>query len=409
MDSFRVWVVSELYFPEETSTGYYLTRIAERLAADVPVGVICSQPTYSARGTRAPVREERNGVRIQRCRGTTLNKDFLLFRMANSLTFAISVFFNSLIRFRRRDVVLVVTNPPVLPFAVMGACRWRGARIVLLIHDVYPEALEAARMIRPASFISRFISLRSRKLLDRADRIVVLGRDMAALVTRKSSVPPSRVVTVSNWADTEEIRPSAPSQNELLRRLGLEGKFVFQYSGNMGRTHDLETLLACARVLKTDPRFHLLLIGAGAKRQAAEKTALGMGLDNVTFLPPVSRRELPVSLNACHVAVVSLVPGMAGVSVPSRIYNIMAAGKPIIALADEDSEPALVVREERIGWVSPPGKVAPAVAAIKEALENPGKLIEMGLRARTASERSYSREAVLDRYRNVIEEMRDGG
>src|SRR5450759_3845186 len=166
-----IWVISELYYPEETGTGYFLTKIAEGLARYYTVGVLCSQPTYSARGVRAPVREQHKGVSIQRCRGTTLNKDVLIFRLINLITISASVFFNAWLRIGKQDVVLVVTNPPLLPFLVSWVCRLREAKCLLLIHDVYPEVLIAAGMARTSSILARGVSWFTRRLYQSVTRI----------------------------------------------------------------------------------------------------------------------------------------------------------------------------------------------------------------------------------------------
>src|SRR4030095_1110496 len=137
----RLWVVTELYYPEETSTGYYLTRIAEGLAVDFDVKALCGQPNYSARGTVAPKREVHNGVEIFRAAGTTLDKNVIVFRLMNMFTLGISIFLKALRNFRRGDKVLVVTTPPSMPFVVALAALAKGSSYTLLIHDNYPEIL----------------------------------------------------------------------------------------------------------------------------------------------------------------------------------------------------------------------------------------------------------------------------
>src|SRR4051794_15542697 len=141
-------MISELYYPEETSTGYVLTKIAEGLADRYSVHALCSQPTYSARGQRAPARETHNGVKIERVWGVTLNKDVLWQRLLNAVTISSSMFVRALQRLERGDVVLVVTNPPLLPIVTVAACKIRGASSVLIVHDVYPNVLIASRIAR---------------------------------------------------------------------------------------------------------------------------------------------------------------------------------------------------------------------------------------------------------------------
>src|SRR5215212_3629233 len=177
----RLWIVTELYYPEETSTGYYLTRIAEGLADDFDVKALCGQPTYSARGIVAPKHEIHNGVEIFRASGTTLDKNVIVFRLLNMLTLGLSVFFKALRNFRAGDKVLVVTTPPTMPFVVALATLLKGASYTLLIHDNYPEILIAVGKANPGSLLAKAISFFNRWLYKYAAKIIVVGRDMHEL------------------------------------------------------------------------------------------------------------------------------------------------------------------------------------------------------------------------------------
>jgi colanic acid biosynthesis glycosyl transferase WcaI len=401
----RVWVVSELYYPEDTSTGYFLTKIAEGLACHFPLNVLCGRPTYAARGIRTSSREQRHGVNIRRCRGTTLNKDVLLFRMLNLLTVGFSIFSQALFSIRRTDLVLVVTNPPLLPYLLALACRLKRARLLLLIHDVYPEVLVATGLVRPGSVLTRMMGTITRCLYRHVQRIIVLGRDMESLIHYKLGNARTPTVIIPNWADGELVLPASRRENEMLRDLGLTDKFVVQYSGNLGRTHGLEDLLAAAKKIQVVPDVHFLFIGTGAKKKWLEDRTKELQLTNVTLLPPRPRENLSTSLNACDVAIVSFITGMAGVSVPSRMYNIMAAGKPIIAVVEEMAELSLVVDEERIGWVVAPGHVDQIVKSILTARSNQALLAEMGQRARNASVSKYSFNQVLSAYVGLLADL----
>lgn len=400
----RVFVISELYYPEETSTGYLLTKTAEGLAEKFPVHVICGQPTYSARGTRAQATEERNGVRIERCAGTTLNKDSLWRRAINALTITSTVVIRALARIRKGDVVMVVTNPPFLPFAISTVCRLRGAKCALLIHDVYPEVLIAAGLARESSAIAAALRVATRRLYDTVDRIIVLGRDMATLAERKLTRDAGKVVLIPNWADDEDIVPETKAENALLAELGISHHFVIQYAGNMGRTHGLETLFAASRrVEATD--VHWLFIGSGAKKPWLERALQEAGAKNVSILGNRPRTDQQNFLNACDVAIISFVSGMAGVSVPSRMYNILAAGKPIIAVADPDSELALVVNEERVGWVVAPDDVDALAKTIDAVRRNPEMCRAAGQRARAVAAGKYSRRSSMEKYTRLTRAM----
>jgi colanic acid biosynthesis glycosyl transferase WcaI len=394
----RLWVISELYYPEVTSTGHFLTKIAEGLASHHRVKVLCGQPSYAARGIRAPRLEIRNGVNIQRCPSTTFDKDVLLFRLVNIFTLCCSIFFCALMQFRKGDCVLVVTTPPPLPFLTVLACFLRKAKSLLLIHDVYPEVLVATGIAKPTSFIVRLGNRLTTWLYRSAHRIIVLGRDMEKLVNEKLGSETSRTIIIPNWGDLDQVTPTKRKQNPLLAELGLQDKFVIQYAGNMGRTHGLETLWESAEGLRSVKDVHFLFIGSGGKKKWLELAVKRSGLTNVTLLPFRPRHDLVHSLNACDVAIISFIPGMAGISVPSRMYNILASGKPILAVTDPNSELALVVQEEGVGWVIPPGKPDKLVETILTLRSRPTLLAEMGSRARAAAEGKYSLTKVIDSY-----------
>jgi glycosyltransferase involved in cell wall biosynthesis len=402
----RIWVVSELYYPEITSTGYFLTAIAEGLSASYDVAVLCGQPSYLARGVRAPAREMRNGVDVQRCWATTLNKNKLPFKIVNMITISLSVFLTALLRFRHGDIVIVVTNPPLLPYLIAIACRARGGRFVLLVHDVYPDVFIRLGILSQQSISASLLRQASRWLYSSSIRIIVLGRDMRDLVSDKLDSRKDRVVIATNWGDTEAIAPQPISDNMLLAKLNLRERFVVQYCGNIGRTHGITDIAEAAELLSAEPEFHFLLIGWGAKKQWAIHQKQARKLENLTILAPLPSAEFCDGLNACSVAIISLSRGMAGISVPSRMYNVLAAGKPLLAVCDKDSELAAVVSEEDIGWVIPPGHPDLIVSALRKAKASPDRLRSMGERARKAAEMKYTAGHVLHAYQDLIQALR---
>ena len=398
----RLWVVTELYYPEETSTGYYLTRIAEGLADDFDVKVLCGQPTYSARGIVAPKHEFHNTVEIFRASGTTLDKNVIVFRLLNMMTLGLSVFFKALGNFRQGDKVLVVTTPPSMPFVVAVAALTKGSSYMLLIHDNYPEILIAVGKSKRDSLLAKTISFFNRWLYKYAAKIIVVGRDMHELLKRKTEGLDVPIFTVQNWAELESVVPSPRSDNELLKELGLEDKFVFLYAGNLGHPNDLESIVECANILRDRQDLHFIFLGAGVKKKWLESRVAQLSLENITILGPRPRSDQSLFLNACDVALVSLVKDMVGVSMPSRTYNILAAGRPILALTEEDSELALVVHEERVGWVVPPDDTESLTETVLAILNDRTPLAGMAEAARNAALTKYSLDAALEKYRSAI-------
>jgi colanic acid biosynthesis glycosyl transferase WcaI len=397
-----LWVVTELYYPEMTSTGYYLTAIAEGLTDTFDVKALCGQPNYSARGVRATSHEVHNNVEIFRCFGTTLDKNIIPFRLLNMLTLSLSIFFKALFNFQRGDKVLVVTTPPSLPFITALASLIKGANYTLLVHDNYPEILIAVDKTTENSFLARSVNYANRWLYKFAQKIIVCGRDMKELIERKTFELDIPISFIPNWAELEQVGPQPRSENRLLDELNLGDKFVFLYAGNMGYPNDLESIIDCADNLKDDLRFHFIFLGAGVKKKYLEKKVLENKLTNVTILAPRPRTEQIEFLNACDVALVSLVKKMLGVSMPSRTYNILAAGKPILALTEEDSEVAKVIDEDQVGWFVPPNDPDKLLDMINRIYDERGNLAEMGNRARQSALKKYSLETAVAAYRHEL-------
>ncbi len=397
-----LWVVSELYYPEMTSTGYYLTAIAEGLTDKFNVKVLCGQPNYSGRGIRAPKHEMHKDVEIFRAFGTTLDKNVILFRLINMLTLSLSVFFKALFNFRKGDKILVVTTPPSMPFIVALASLFRGGSYILLIHDNYPEILIAVEKTSERSLLVKVIEFFNRWLYKYAAKIIVCGRDMKKLVGRKTDGLDIPIVYIPNWAEIEQVSPQPREENILLEELGLKEKFVFLYAGNMGHPNDLESVIFCAEKLLEDDKFHFIFLGAGVKRRWLETQVSEKNLKNVTLLAPKPRSEQNIFLNACDVAIVSLVKKMRGVSMPSRTYNILAVGKPILGLVEPDSEVAFVVEEDAVGWTVAPNEPQELLKLIHKIYTEREQIPEMQKRARSAALAKYSLQTAVENYKNEM-------
>ena len=194
----KIIIVSELYYPEQNATGHILTGIAEGLAEKDSVNVLCAQPCYNQRGIKAPKWEEHNGVDIRRCWSTTCDPRKIWGRLLNFATTSLSIGWRTLFSIKRDDKVLVVTNPPLLPFLIRWVCWLKGAKFVLLVHDVYPDVFVPLGLMQSSHPFYRMLSQANGKLYASADRVVVLGRDMARLVEGKS-MGLAQVIVISNW------------------------------------------------------------------------------------------------------------------------------------------------------------------------------------------------------------------
>jgi glycosyltransferase involved in cell wall biosynthesis len=354
----------------------------------------------------APQRELHSGVEILRCAGTRLNKDVTLFKVLNAITLSLSIFLSQLRRFRRDDCVVVVTNPPILPFFTAIAARFRGARSILVIHDVYPDALVVGGLANERSGMVKMLAWLSRQLYRTVDRIVVVGRDMQELISQRVGRREGQVVCVPNWGEVDGVTPAPREQSALLGALGLRDKFVVLYAGNLGRPHAIERVCEAMKTLGMQGSdIHFLFVGSGRKLAYLTEFIAREGLHNVTVIGGRPRSEQQDFLNACDVALIPFVPGMYGLGVPSRMYNTLAAGKPIIAAVDRDSEIGRVIRENNVGWVARVDHVDSLVECVLEAKANPARLREMGMRGRMAVEEQFTLLHATRSYRQLLDEL----
>lgn len=401
----NVWLMTDVYYPEQTSTGFILTQIAEALTKNFLVKVITGPATNLFKSVRKQRNEKHNGVEIFRCWGTSFNRTRLLYRLLNMLTRSISIFLNGMIRCKHGDIILVVTNPPLLPLAVFLISIVKKISFVLLIHDVYPEVVVATGLCKEDASIIKLGQYINGMVYRHASRIITLGRDMTEAIKHKVRCDAAKIFTIPNWAETDIVYPQEKEGNTLLSDLNVTVPFVVLYAGNLGYPNGVEYLAEACRQLNDDNQIHFIFVGDGVKAQWFRDYIQQHQLLNVSFVRSMPRSEQVVFLNSCDVSLVALVPGMLGLAVPSRLYNYMAAGKPIIGMVDHQSEVAKVIEEEKIGWVVPPGDVKALVATIKSASRAGTELREMGARANKVSSSKYSFSIIAGQYIKLFRDL----
>lgn len=406
-----IWIVSELFAPDDAATAHLMTQIAEGLAVEskgsqYSISVICAQPTYTSRGQRVSRREITNGVQINRCWSTTFSKDRLILRAVNVVTIMITFFIKMLFRFRRGDRVLVVTNPPPLPFVATLAAKLRGAKTYLLIHDVYPDVLVPTGFTQSASLPYRVIDFATRRLYQSVTQIITIGRDMKKLVLQKNPNLKSKVSVITNWAD-EQMCPVPTEDNKFKNKAGVDNELVIQYSGNMGRTHGLNIIAEAAAILeqKGIGGLRWMMCGSGSGKKKLEQICTEKNLQSVAILDPVPREDLAALISAANISIISFIPEMSGISVPSRMYNILAVGCPIIGITEPDSELAQTIFDGDLGWVSPPGKPELLADLVIQIYMQRSELTHYHQRCRTAARTRYTKNNAIRTYYALLSEV----
>jgi glycosyltransferase involved in cell wall biosynthesis len=391
--------VNRFFHPDFAPTGMHAADVAFDLAAaGREVHAVTGRLAYHDGGPGYAAREEVRGVRIRRVWTTRFGRGSLLGRAADYLTFYVSAFFVLARTLHRGDIVVAKTDPPLISVVAALAAWLRGARLVNWLQDVFPETAARAGVWLLAGPLGALLGALRDWSLRRAAVNVVLGERMAAEVARLA--PGARVRVVPNWADGAAVRPIPPEASVLRREWGLEGRFIAGYSGNLGRVHDCETLLAAARLLLGEPEVVFAVVGGGHRLPHVRAA----GLANVAVRGYVAEERLGESLAAFDVHLVSLLPEFEGLVVPSKFYAAMAAGRAVIFVGDREGEIARLLAKHECGVTVAPGDGAGLAAAIRELKASPDRLRAMGERARAAFEREWDEPVALARWREVIAE-----
>src|SRR4249920_2881673 len=318
----RILVLNQYYWPGVEATAHLLTELCEALARDYEVEVV----TGVLHGhENEPHELERNGVRIVRVVSTAYERAELSRRAANYLSYLSSALLHAF-QSPPPDLVLCMTDPPIVGDAGVLIGRKFGAPVVVISQDVFPEiATELGRLRNPA--VIGVLRVLVRAYLRRADRIVAIGETMRQRLELKGAAP-DRLRVIPNWVDTSEITPQ-PRDNAWAQSHALEAKFVVMHSGNVGHAQDLDSLVRAATFLRDLDDLRIVIAGFGARH--GEMVALVQRLEveeAVRFLPYQKRERLPLSLSSADIHVVGLAKGLAGYVVPSRLYGILSAGRP---------------------------------------------------------------------------------
>jgi glycosyltransferase involved in cell wall biosynthesis len=302
-------------------------------------------------------------------------------------------------------MLVAKTDPPLLCVAAMRAAKRKGLYLVNWLQDLYPELAAQLNVPFVKGPLGKVLLQLRDAALHAADANVVVGEGMAEVVRRRG-IPPERIRVIPNWCDDEEIQPIAPLENPLRREWKLEDRFVVGYSGNLGRGHEFETVLGAAECLREDQRFCFLFIGGGQKFSELARCVRERGLDHLfCFLPYQQRTALKFSLGVPDVHLISLRPELEGLIVPSKLYGIAAAGRPILAVTARDGEAARLVRRHDCGIVVEPGESNVFADTLCRLRANSDRLAGMGHRARAMLDAHFTRRHALERWGNLVEQI----
>lgn len=407
----KILMTLDKFYPDVDSTGQILTELCEELQSDFDITVIAAFPKKAKEMTekysgKRIVKEKYQNIDILRVRVPEVDKTNKLSR----IKYILAYFFNSIIAITKsgkQDIVYTISQPPILGglLGVIGKI-FKNAKLVYNIQDFNPEQIEAVGYSKSKFIIeaARSVDKLSCRL---SNKVLVVGRDMQETLKKRfnnKNVPDS--IVINNWTNEKEIYPlekDHPRVEEFLSKYDLQNKFVFMYSGNIGLYYDLENIIEVIGKFKDNKEVVFAFVGEGAVKQQLVDYCNYNNVENVKFIPFQDKKDLIYSLNAADAHIVTNAKGIKGVSVPSKVYGVMATGKSIWAVLEEGSEARTLIEECNCGVTCDPEDYSQMEYMIKKIISmDEENLKTMGMRGRKHIEQGYTKQASTNKYKELL-------
>ena len=388
----KYWFVSEFYYPAENSTGHILTRIIDSFSEENDTHIITVGNLDA---------KERNGnthtIRIKDY--PSLNKNKFIQRLIKLMGLSIKMTASIIWNVKKDDVVITVTNPALILIFLPFVKRIKKFKLIILVHDVFPENLVVAKTIKLRSLLYKTAKKIFDSVYNKADLLITCGRDMQKTIRQKVKNK-DKVLFIPNFGDTDILYPIEKHKNPILQNLQITEKLIVFFTGNIGRMQDIDNIIKTAELLKNDPSIVFLFIGEGAfKNKIKNYTEHN---NNVILLPNMSRTDSLLFLNAGDIGLSTLLPNIMGVGVPSKTYAYMATGKPILAVMDDDSEISIMLKEEGNGWTVEANNPNQFAELLKKISKDPETIVQKGQISLHLSKTKYSIENITSQYTQMI-------
>ena len=406
----KLLIYAHYFYPDVASTGQILTELCEGMSDTFDITVICVVPSYSGTidekyKTKRIYKEEHNGIKIIRVRVPEFQKSNKISRIKNLLAY----FFNSLLatlKIEKQDYIYTISQPPILGGVLGVLGKWiKGGKLIYNIQDFNPEQTMAVGYSKNKLLLNTVMAV-DKFSCKKADKVIVVGRDMQeTLRNRFNNKKVPKNVFINNWINEKEIYPleqNHPRIVEFKEKYNLQDKFIIMYSGNIGLYYDLENIIKVIGEFKDREDVVFAFVGDGTVKDKVEAYVKENNLSNVTFIPYQDKADLIYSLNAADIHWVVNAKGIKGVSVPSKLYGVMAAGKPVLGVLDEGSEARLIVEECNCGLCVEPGNYKEISNNIEYILNNKEEIRALGSNGRQYLETNLTKEVSINKYKENI-------
>ncbi|XIG65846.1 glycosyltransferase WbuB [Priestia aryabhattai] len=407
-DKKKLLIYAHYYIPDVASTGQILRELAEGMIHEFDITIVCVVPSYTGKVAdeykkKMFYKEEINGVKVIRIRVPEFSKSNKLSRVKNILSYFIGAMIATF-KVGKMDYVYSISQPPILGGLLGVWGKWmKRAKYIYNIQDFNPEQTMAV------GYSKNKLVLKAMMMFDKfscrqADKVIVVGRDMVETLKGrfKGRKVPNHTF-INNWIDEKEIYPLPADHKKVVAfkaKYGLQDKFIIMYSGNLGLYYDLENLMGIIEKFKDRKDVVFAFVGEGTIRENLVQYKENHNLHNVKFIPYQDKEDLIYSLNAGDVHWCLNAKGIKGVSVPSKLYGIIAAGKPILGALEKGSEARLIIEETQCGYVTEPGNYNEVEKLIQKFLDEKGsnKLTEMSERGREYLVGNLTKDVSINKY-----------
>lgn len=406
----KLLVYAHYYYPDVASTGQILKELCEGMSDTFDITVICVVPSYTGKIEEKYKKskyynEEINGIKVLRVRVPEFTKGNKKSRIKNLLTY----FFRAVLvtlKLKKQDYIFTISQPPILGGILGVIGKWfKGGKLIYNIQDFNPEQTMAVGYSKNKLILSIAMCL-DKFSCKVSDKVIVVGRDMQETLRKRfknKNVPNN--VFINNWIDEKEIYPLEDGNNKVVdfkKKYGLQGKTVVMYSGNIGLYYDLENLIKVIGRFNGREDVIFAFVGDGTKKKDIEAYVNEHKLSNVKFIPYQDKADLIYSLNAGDVHWVVNSKGIKGVSVPSKLYGVMAAGKTVLGVLEEGSEARLIIEECKCGVCVEPGEYDLIYEKLKNIIDNIDEYKKLGIQGKEYVDMYIKKDVAIKKYSKEI-------
>lgn len=409
----KMLVYAHYYYPDVASTGQILTELCEGLKDTFDITVVCTVPSYTGviedkYKTKKYYEENINGVKVIRVRVPEFTKSNKISRVKNILAY----YFNAIKvtkKLGKFDIVYTISQPPVLGgmLGLKGKKITKG-KLVYNIQDFNPEQILAINYSK-SKLITNAMMYFDKKTCKKSDLIITVGHDMQnTLVNRFNNKNVPNNVVINNWINEKEIYPLDKTNEgvaKFLNKYNLNDKFIIMYSGNVGLYYDLENIIKLYKEHKDNKDVAFVFVGEGGIKQKLMDYTKENELTNVYFIPYQDKKDLVYSLNAADVHLVTNSKGIKGVSVPSKIYGVMATNKPVFGILEQGSEADNIIKDSNCGVVAETGNYEDIKDKLNEIINDNKIFINKHSTGRDYLINNFTKDKSVDKYKKELEKL----